>query len=38
VPHTLEATNLGDRRPGDLLNIEYDVLAKHVERLLDDRG
>jgi riboflavin synthase len=33
IPHTLEATNLGDRREGDRVNIEVDVLAKYVERL-----
>ncbi len=34
VPHTLEATNLSLKRPGDPLNIETDVLAKYVARLL----
>ncbi len=34
IPHTAEATTLGVRRPGDAVNIEMDVLAKHVERLL----
>jgi len=34
IPHTAEATTLGARRPGDAVNIEMDVLAKHVERLL----
>lgn len=34
VPHTLEQTNLGDRRPGDLVNLEFDVLAKHIEKLV----
>lgn len=33
VPYTLEATNLGSRRPGDAVNIEADILAKYVERL-----
>lgn len=33
VPHTLEATNLGDRQAGDLVNVEYDLLSKIVERL-----
>jgi riboflavin synthase len=31
VPHTLEVTTLGDRRPGDEVNLEADVLAKYVE-------
>jgi len=35
IPETLEETNLSTLRPGDLINIEVDVLAKYVERLLD---
>ena len=38
IPHTLAATVLGERRPGDLVNLEVDVLAKYVERMLEDRG
>ena len=34
IPHTADVTTLGDKRPGDLVNIEVDVLAKYVERLL----
>lgn len=34
VPHTLEATNLGVATPGSQVNLEVDVIAKHVERLL----
>jgi len=34
IPETLERTNLSSKRPGDLINIEVDVLAKYVERLL----
>jgi riboflavin synthase len=34
IPHTYAATNLAKRRPGDRLNIECDILAKHVEKLL----
>jgi riboflavin synthase len=34
VPHTLVSTTLGRRVPGDRLNVEVDVLAKYVERLL----
>lgn len=34
VPHTLAVTRLGALCPGDELNIEVDVLARHVERLL----
>jgi riboflavin synthase len=34
VPHTLEVTTLGDLAAGDEVNLEVDVLAKYVERLL----
>ena len=34
IPETLERTNLSTMLPGDLINIEVDVLAKYVERLL----
>ena len=34
IPHTREATNLKVRKPGDRLNIECDVLAKHVDKLI----
>ena len=34
VPHTYENTNLKGRRPGDRLNIECDILAKYVEKLV----
>jgi riboflavin synthase alpha subunit len=34
VPHTLSVTTLGTLRPGDEVNLEADVLAKYVERLL----
>jgi riboflavin synthase alpha subunit len=35
IPHTLEATTLGELQPGDPVNLEADVLAKYVERLLE---
>ena len=35
IPHTLTATTLGDLAPGDRVNLETDVLAKYVERLLE---
>ena len=35
IPHTLAATNLGDRRPGDRVNLEADVLGKYVVRYLE---
>jgi riboflavin synthase len=34
IPYTLEATNLGSVEPGDLVNLEVDVVAKYVEGLL----
>jgi riboflavin synthase len=34
IPYTLSATNLGGLRPGDRVNLEVDVIAKYVERLL----
>jgi riboflavin synthase len=34
VPHTLAVTTLGGLAPGDAVNLETDVLAKYVERLL----
>jgi riboflavin synthase len=34
IPETLTATTLGDRAPGDRVNIETDILARHVERML----
>jgi riboflavin synthase len=38
VPHTLAATTLGRIRAGDAVNVEVDVVAKQVERLLEARG
>ena len=37
IPHTLSVTVLGSRRVGDQVNVEVDILAKYVERLLEDR-
>jgi riboflavin synthase len=34
IPHTLQETNLGDRQPGDRVNLEFDLIAKYVERLV----
>ncbi len=33
IPHTYRHTNLAGRRPGDHLNLECDMIAKHVEKL-----
>jgi riboflavin synthase len=35
IPETLERTNLGSAKPGDTVNLEVDVLAKYVERLVN---
>jgi riboflavin synthase len=35
IPHTLSATTLGDRRAGDPVNVEVDVVAKYVARHLE---
>ena len=35
IPQTLELTNLGKKSPGNLVNIEVDILAKYVERLVN---
>ncbi len=37
VPHTLAATTLGSLAPGDAVNLEVDILAKYIERLLEAR-
>ncbi len=37
IPYTLEATTLRDRVAGDRVNIEVDVLARYLERLLETR-
>ena len=37
IPETLQRTNLGAIREGSVVNIEVDVLAKHIERLLEAR-
>lgn len=34
IPETLAVTTLGIRSPGDVVNLETDILARHVERLL----
>ncbi len=37
IPHTLAVTNLGTRVAGELVNLEFDLLAKYVERMLAAR-
>ncbi|KUH39656.1 MULTISPECIES: riboflavin synthase [Streptomyces] len=38
IPTTLALTTLGTKQPGDPVNLEVDVIAKYVERLLGTRG
>ena len=38
IPETLKRTTLGTRKPGDTVNLEVDVIAKYVERLLGQEG
>ncbi len=37
IPETLAVTTLGYKQPGDKVNVEADVLAKHIERLMEMR-
>jgi riboflavin synthase len=37
IPHTFEHTSLGSASVGSKVNVEVDVLAKHVEKLLGSR-
>jgi len=37
IPYTMDNTNLKHRRNGDMLNIEVDITAKHLEKLLESR-
>jgi len=38
IPHTLEVTTFDRLQPGDLVNLEFDLLAKYVESILDARS
>jgi riboflavin synthase len=38
IPHTRAQTNLAQAKTGDLVNLEFDLLAKYVERMLNRRG
>ena len=38
IPETLEATTLGNAEPGHLVNVETDMVARHVQRLLHMQG
>ncbi len=38
VPHTLQATTLGEFAPGQQVNLEVDLIARYLDRLLEARG
>jgi riboflavin synthase len=38
IPETLERTNLGAAAPGAVVNLEVDILAKYVEKLLSPQA
>ncbi len=38
IPHTLESTTLGHLQPGTEMNTEIDLVARYLERLMQDRG
>lgn len=38
IPHSLKMTTLGFKMPGDIVNIEIDVLARYIERLFDSKN
>lgn len=38
IPHTLAATTLGSKRPGDRVNLEADIIGKYVEKFTSGRG
>lgn len=38
IPHTLKVTALGSRKPGDTVNIEFDILGKYVLKALVKKG
>lgn len=38
IPHTAEKTTLQEKRPGDEVNIETDIIGKYLERLLSAKG
>src|SRR6516162_8847584 len=38
IPHTVELTNLGSLKPGDPVNLEADVIAKYVEKMMRPEG
>jgi len=38
IPYTLRHTTLGKRKPGDAVNLEADLIARHLDKILKERG
>lgn len=38
IPHSLKMTTLGFKKPGDIVNLEIDVLARYIERLFSSKN
>jgi riboflavin synthase len=38
IPHTMQVTVLSDRLPGSVVNVELDVIAKYVERMMEEQA
>ena len=38
IPYTYDHTNIRDRKPGDAVNLEADILGKYIERYLEARN
>jgi riboflavin synthase len=38
IPYTYEHTNFGTLKKGDRVNIEFDILGKYVQRMMEKRG
>ena len=38
IPHTLDVTNWGGRKPGDRINLEVDMMARYAARLAEARA
>ncbi|MDQ8202950.1 riboflavin synthase [Pelagicoccus sp. SDUM812003] len=38
IPHTMEVTTIGERKAGDLVNLEFDLIAKYTEKIVAQRG
>ena len=36
IPHTLKVTKLGKAKPGDVVNIEFDMIGKYIKRILEN--